>query len=120
MNDRDYWVLDLTYPGVCEYLEDKYRMLSHDWGFKYFKFDFMRAVFINDGARFYDATKTSLEAYRMGLEAIQRGTGKDAYLNVCGGHYGASMGIANAQRSGSDVISNWKNSELTDKGSRRK
>jgi hypothetical protein len=72
----------------------------------------MRAVFLDEGQKFYDSTKTRLEAYRMGLEAIRRGTGPDAYLAVCGGHYGGSLGIANSQRSGSDVVSIWRSKEI--------
>jgi hypothetical protein len=112
MNDIDHNILDLTYPGVCEYLEDQFRKISRDWGFRYFKFDFMRSVFLDTDQQFHDKTSTSLEAYRKGLEAIRRGTGSDAYISVCGGHYGASLGIAETQRSGSDVKSQWGASEL--------
>lgn len=112
MNERDHLILDLTYPGVCEYLEDQFRKLSSDWGFRYFKFDFMRSVFIDTDQQFFDKTATSLEAYRKGLEAIRRGVGDDAYISVCGGHYGASLGIADSQRSGSDVKSFWNEKEV--------
>jgi hypothetical protein len=112
MNNLDHFILDLTYPGVCEYLEEQFRKISRDWGYNYFKFDFMRSVFIESDQQFYDKTATSIEAYRKGLEAIRRGTGSDAYISVCGGHYGASLGIANTQRSGSDVKSQWAKNEL--------
>ena len=112
MNSLDHYILDLTYPGVCEYLEEQFRKISQDWGFKYYKFDFMRSMFIDTDQQFYDKSATSLEAYRRGLEAIRRGTGRDAYLSVCGGHYGASLGIADTQRSGSDVKSQWNEKEL--------
>lgn len=112
MNNLDHNILDLTYPGACDYLEEQFRKISRDWGFKYFKFDFMRSIFIDTDQQFYDKTVTSLEAYRKGLEAIRRGVGKDAYISVCGGHYGASLGIADTQRSGSDVKSQWDETEL--------
>ncbi len=112
MNDREHLVIDPTYPGVTAYLEESYRKLSQDWGYKYFKFDFMRAVFIDGDYKFYDPTVNRLEAYRMGLEAIRRGVGDDAYISVCGGHYGGSLGIANSQRSGSDVVSYWDEKEI--------
>ena len=102
------YVLDPTYPGVCDYLEDTFRRVTHDWGFTYHKFDFMRAMFIHKRIRFHNPAATRLEAYRMGLEAIRRGAGPDAYLSVCGGHYGGSLGIADSQRSGSDVASCWE------------
>jgi len=112
MNERDHLILDLTYPGVCEYLEEQFRKISFDWGFRYFKFDFMRAMFVDSDQQFFDKSSTSLEAYRKGLEAIRRGAGDDAYISVCGGHYGASLGIADSQRSGSDVKSYWNEKEL--------
>jgi hypothetical protein len=112
MNDRDHLVMDPTYPGVLDYLEESYRKLSEDWGFSYFKFDFMRAVFLEGDYRFFNPYVNRLEAYRMGLEAIRRGVGNDAYISVCGGHYGGSIGIANSQRSGSDVVSYWDTNEI--------
>lgn len=112
MNQQDHYILDCTHPGVLDYLEDAYRKLSREWGFKYFKFDFTRAIFVDSDQQFYDKNATSLEAYRMGLEAIRRGVGGDAYISVCGGHYGSSIGIADSQRSGSDVKSIWKEGEI--------
>jgi len=104
---RDHFILDPTYPGACENLEEQYRKISHDWGYKYLKLDFMRVVFLEKDQQFYDKTSTSLEAYRKGLEAIRRGGGDEAYIWVCGGHYGASLGIANLQASGSDGTASW-------------
>jgi len=112
MDKKDYWVLDPTFPGVCDYLEETYRKIAEDWGYEYFKFDFMRAVFLPSNQNFYNPEMTRLEAYRLGLEAIRRGTGPDSYISVCGGHYGGSLGIADSQRSGSDVLSIWRASEI--------
>lgn len=112
MNDEEHLVIDPTYPGVLDHLEESFRKLSEDWGFEYFKFDFMRAVFMEGDYAFFDAQKNRLEAYRMGLEAIRRGVGDDAYISVCGGHYGGSLGLADTQRSGSDVVSHWNENEI--------
>ena len=101
------YVLDPTYPGVCDFWEDAFRRMTHDWGFTYHKLDFMRAVFLDPSIRFYNPAVTRLEAYRMGLEAVRRGAGPDAYISACGGHYGGSLGLADSQRSGSDVASCW-------------
>jgi hypothetical protein len=101
------YVLDPTYPGVCEHLQETYRRITFDWGFTYHKFDFMRSVTVDRRVRFHDPTATRLAAYRLGLEAIRKGAGPDAYLAVCGGHYGGSLGLAESQRSGSDVAACW-------------
>jgi hypothetical protein len=112
MGSARHFILDLTYPGVTQYLEDNYRKFSKDWGYRYYKFDFMRATYSDVDQQFHNKSVTSLEAYRMGLEAIRRGVGNDSYISVCGGHYGGSFGIAQSQRSGSDVLSIWRESEL--------
>lgn len=112
MNGTNHWVFDLTYPGVLEYLERIFHKISFEWGFKYFKFDFMRAVILDKDYEMYNPLVNRLEAYKMGLEAIRRGVGDDAYISVCGGHYGGSIGIADSQRSGNDVFSWWDTEEL--------
>jgi alpha-galactosidase len=72
----------------------------------------MRAVFLEGDYQFFNPHINRLEAYRMGLEAIRRGVGDDAYISVCGGHFGGSIGIADSQRSGSDVVSFWDPNEI--------
>ena len=112
MNKVNHWVLDLTYPGVLDYLEKTFRRIAYDWGYRYFKFDFTRPVVMDGDYQFYNPTINRLEAYRMGLEAIRRGVGDDAYISVCGGHFGGALGIAQSQRSGSDVFSYWDKKEI--------
>ena len=101
------YVLDPTYPGVCDHIEETFRRLTHDWGFTYHKLDFIRSIFIDSKVRFHNPGATRLEAYRASLEAVRRGAGPDAYIAVCGGHYGGSLGLADSQRSGSDVAAMW-------------
>lgn len=100
-------VLDPTHPEANRWLEDTYRRLTEEWGFSYHKLDFMRAVALDEEAVFYNPRATRAEAYRLGLEAIRRGTGPEAYIMVCGGLYGPSLGLASGQRVGSDVHSQW-------------
>jgi alpha-galactosidase len=101
------YVLDPTYPGVCDHLEELFRHLTADWGYTYHKLDFTRAVFLDKRVQFHDPDATRLEAYRQGLAAVRRGAGPDAYISVCGGHYGGALGLADSQRSGSDVVACW-------------
>ena len=99
-------VLDPTVPEVADFIESIYRWLRQEMGFTYFKLDFMRAVG-EPGGVFADPTRNRAQAFRLALEAVRRGAGEDAYINVCGGFYGPSLGLADAQRSGSDVKSIW-------------
>jgi hypothetical protein len=106
MMDTQNYVLDPTHPEVQRWLERLYRRMTLDWGFTYQKLDFTRAVVLNRDAVFHKNVPRA-EAYRMGIEAIRRGAGPDAYILNCGGLYGPSLGLVNGQRTGSDVRSWW-------------
>jgi len=43
----------------------------------------------------------------MGVETIRRAIGPDSFLCVCGGHYGASVGLADTQRNSGDTYGKW-------------
>ena len=101
------YVLDPTCPDVELFLERLLRTMTDDWGFTYHKLDFMRAVLIDPRCRYHDPHVTRLEAYQRALAALRRGAGPDAYISVCGGHYGGSIGLADSQRSGADVVGCW-------------
>jgi len=106
MNGMSNLVLDPTVPEAGDFIVGIYRWLRQEMGFTYFKLDFMRAVG-EPGGVFADPTQNRAQAFRLALEAVRRGAGDDAYINVCGGFYGPSLGLADAQRSGSDVKSLW-------------
>lgn len=107
LNGQNYFVLDVTHPEVLEYIENLYRKLTFEWGYRYHKLDFTRAVALDPDAVFYDNSKNRAQAYRTGLETVRKGAGDNAYILVCGGLYGPSAGIADAQRTGSDIKSAW-------------
>jgi hypothetical protein len=106
MSGTDCFVLDPTNPAVLEWTEALYRQLTEQWGFAYHKIDFTRSV-VQGQPRYHDPTQTPAEAYRMLIEAIRRGIGQKGYLCLCGGQYGPAVGVADGQRSGSDVRSEW-------------
>ena len=107
--DGDNYVLDPTHPEVQRWLEALYHRLGRKWGYSYHKFDFTRAAAQAKDAVFHDPTATRAQAYRRGLETIRRALGDSAYMLICGGLYLPSIGIADGQRSGSDVKSRWTN-----------
>jgi hypothetical protein len=106
MNSMENYVLDPTHPEVQAFLEETYRRLTEQYGYTYHKVDFTRAV-AHPEAVFHDRTANRAQAYRMGLGAIRRGIGEEAYLNICGGLYGPSLGVVDAQRTGSDTKGTW-------------
>ena len=107
MNDTTYFVFDITNQETHQYFYDLYYKLRNDWGFLYHKLDFTRAAVIYEDAKFFDDTKTLVEAYYEAVAAIRAGMGEDAYFVMCGGLYDPLIGVVDAQRVGSDVLSMW-------------
>jgi len=107
MNDTTYCVFDITHPGTWTYFEQLYRTLTFDWGYTYHKLDFTRASVIFDNAAYHDRYITLAQAYYQAVAAIRRGMGEDSYFLMCGGLYDPIIGLVDAQRSGSDVLSMW-------------
>lgn len=107
MNGTVYWVFDITNPGTWDYFRELFNKLTFDWGYTYHKLDFTRAAVIYDDAVYYDETITLVEAYYNAVKAIREGMGEDSYFLMCGGLYDPIIGLVDAQRTGSDVLSMW-------------
>jgi len=110
MNDTVYLVFDLTAPGVCDYFRELYHRFTFEWGYTYHKLDFTRASVIFDNAFYADRRVPLARAYYQAVRAIREGMGEDAFLLMCGGLYDPIIGLADAQRTGSDVLSMWASS----------
>jgi len=102
----DVYIVDPTSPSACEYFADFYGRLAA-WGFTHYKLDFLRSLIVTEDLRFHDKTATRAEAYRRGLELIRRAVGKEAYILACGGLFEATAGLADGNRTGSDVKGRW-------------
>ena len=107
MNDTVYWVFDITNPATWEYFRELYRRLTFDWGYTYHKLDFTRAAVIMENAVYFNDTITIVEAYYEAVRAIREGMGESSYFLMCGGLYDPIIGLVDAQRTGSDVLSMW-------------
>lgn len=107
MNDTTYCVFDITHPGTWTYFEELYRTLTFEWGYTYHKLDFTRASVIYENAVYHNRYITLAQAYYQAVSAIRRGMGTDSYFLMCGGLYDPIIGLVDAQRSGSDVLSMW-------------
>ncbi|MGI5895237.1 MAG: glycoside hydrolase family 36 protein [Candidatus Merdivicinus sp.] len=104
---KQYHVLDITHPDTLCYLRELYTKLRRDWGYRYHKLDFTRAAILHEDADYYDKSIPLGEAYRRALQVVRDTIGEDSYLLVCGGLYDQLIGIVDAQRTGSDVLSTW-------------
>jgi alpha-galactosidase len=97
---QDLRGLDLTHPGVRDYLHDAVRGLA-DLGVDYFKLDFLYAGAV-PARRHEDVT--GVAAYRSGLELLRDAAGPDAYLLGCGAPILPSVGLVDAMRVSPDTF----------------
>ena len=107
-----WYVLDTTRADVRAHLESVFRTMREEWGVRYFKLD---ATFwgMMHGGRRADATRTRVEAYRLGMEAIRRGAGDDAYILGCNHPIWPSLGLIDGSRSSLDIERNWRSVSRT-------
>jgi alpha-galactosidase len=102
-NDKCY-SLDLTRADVQEWLRETFRVLSDEWGFEFFKLDFLYT-----GAalgKWNDASATRARALRRGLEIIRAVVGEKTILG-CLAPLGQCVGLVDAMRIGPDASINW-------------
>jgi len=97
--DQRLFGLDLTHPGLRDYLREVFDRL-HRRGYDYFKLDFLYGGAL-PGQRHEDCT--SVEAYRAGLELIRDTVGTDSYLLGCGAPILPSVGLVDAMRISPDT-----------------
>lgn len=107
MNDTVYFVFDITNPATYEYFTRLYQKLTDEWGYTYHKLDFTRAAVIYEDAVFYDDRVTLAQAFYRAVQAIRKGMGEESFFVMCGGLYDPVIGLVDAQRTGSDVLSMW-------------
>jgi alpha-galactosidase len=102
---RPMWTLDTTQSAVLDHLEGIARTMRSEWGYRILKLDFLYAVTLT--ADRHMPTSTRADALRMGLEAIRRGAGDDAFLLGCGCPLGPAVGLVDGMRIGQDVTPWW-------------
>jgi hypothetical protein len=121
--DRVVYALDATHPGALAWLERTFSALRA-MGFTVFKIDFLaagvrRGTRARGTRRLFTGTPfgypptlrrefSRVEAYRMGLEAVRRGAGEDAFIIGCGAPIGASVGLVDAMRVSADTAERWR------------
>ena len=95
------YVLDATKPGAQDYLRRTFQTLSHDWGARYFKLDFMDDTAI-EGYR-YSPNATALEAERIGLQIIRDAVGDGVLLDKDGSPMLNTVGLTELGRTSTDT-----------------
>ena len=108
----DGYVIDTTIPEACEWIGEEFRRITEDWGFELVKVDFLRAVNLFEDIQ-YKNNFTGTEALMLGMQAIRKGVGENTYIVACGGDYGPTLGIADANRTSNDISANWDSVKRT-------
>lgn len=110
---------DYSNPEVREYITSVLETMRKEWGYAYFKIDFMRHGLLetlmeihgpNGRGNFkvvtevhsFDPSMTSVERTRAGLKAMREGIGEDFFLG-CSSIFGPTLGIVDGLRTGADI-----------------
>lgn len=94
-----YLVLDITHPFAESFFRSTVRKIR-DWGFRYFKVDFLFAGGMA-GRRYGELT--SVEAYRKAMEILNEEAGEGIYILGCGAPLLPSAGFFHGMRIGPDI-----------------
>ncbi len=97
--------LDVTHPGVQEYLRQVIETVVHRWGYTYLKLDFLYAAAL-PGVH-HEPGLTRPQVLRRGLQLIREVVGEDVFLLGCGCPLGPAVGLVDAMRIGPDVAPHW-------------
>ncbi len=114
-----YIYYDYSNPAVCEYMKHVLSTIRTEWGFSYFKIDFIRYGLLEsilsevpaDKAKSsgpivkvqaFNNNMTSIERTRAGLKAMREGIADDYFLG-CSAIFGPTFGIVDGLRTGGDI-----------------
>jgi len=104
---KDWFILDGSHPEARQSLKKLIRYMYDECGLRYFKLDFLSYGALPAGRR-YDETKTSIEAYRMGMKAMLEEVGDDSFVLACNAAFWPTLGLAHGNRSTNDIFRAWK------------
>ncbi len=102
----DCFILDPFAPHAEAYLHELFTRLKAA-GFHYHKLDYVRSLILNADARYHRPDKNRAQAYRHALQLVRNAVGPDSLVEVCGGLYEGSAGLADIIRSSRDVKGYW-------------
>jgi alpha-galactosidase len=101
-----WYCLDGTHPQAQQHLESLFHTLRNEWECTYFKLDANYWGAIHQGKHF-DPHATRIQAYRLGMEAILRGAGSEAFVLGCNHPLWPSLGLIHGSRSSGDINRSW-------------
>ena len=101
-----WYMLDPTHPEALEHLKTVFRTMHDEWKVTYYKLDANMWGAMPFGHR-YDDTKTSVEAYRIGMAAIVEAAGSDSFILGCNAPMWPSIGAVHGMRVTNDNTRRW-------------
>ncbi len=101
-----WYILDTTHPEAINYIKTVFKTMHEEWKINYFKLDAIVWEALPFGVR-YDSTKTSVEAFKMGMDAICEATGKESFILGTNAPMWPSMGVVNGMRVTNDNQRSW-------------
>jgi alpha-galactosidase len=111
-DNLDYTFFDFSNPATAAYFTEVMANIRGNWGYDYFKVDFLRfglndfihsVVGQNVVITPHNRGLTSVERFHLGLTAMRRGMGPDAFFVGCSAVFGPTFGHVDGLRSGADI-----------------
>ncbi|MBI4671457.1 MAG: alpha-galactosidase [Chloroflexi bacterium] len=109
------FALDLTHPGVQQWLRDLFHTVCDEWGYAVVKLDFLFAGAL--AGKHLDDTQTRAQIYRRGLQIVAETVGAARAILGCGAPQSASVGLVDAMRVSQDVHFAWEALDPANAGS---
>ncbi|MDL2233731.1 alpha-galactosidase [Ruminococcaceae bacterium OttesenSCG-928-L11] len=106
-HNKSWYILDGSHPEARAYLRKIVRYMHDECGLRYFKLDFLSYGALPAGTR-YDASMTSVEAYRLGMKAIVEEVGADSFVLACNAPFWPTLGLCHGNRTTNDIFRDWK------------
>ncbi|MEN8203128.1 MAG: glycoside hydrolase family 36 protein [Bacteroidota bacterium] len=103
---------DYSHPGACDYIKNVLATMKDQWGFGYFKIDFMRYGLKDNILRdnpgvteieAYNQGLTHVERFRRGISAMKEALGDEVYFLGCSAVFGPAIGFVDGMRTGADI-----------------
>ena len=101
-----WYILDLTNPEALDYVKTVFSVMRNEWQIKYFKLDAIIWAAMPFGVR-YDRTKTAVEAYKIGMQAICDAVGEESFILGGNSPMWPSIGYINGMRVTNDNCRSW-------------
>ena len=101
-----WYILDMTHPCAQDYIRTVFKTMRQEWQIRYFKLDAIVWAALPFGHR-YDDTKTSVEAFRMGMDVIIEAAGDDSYILGGNSPMWPAIGKVHGMRITNDNVRAW-------------